>query len=187
MTQAHGERRFGANLPLLLEEGACCLVKGKVVEPSYRLVMHLSEEGVPCLCASRLYPDRIRSKYGIEKVTRWWISHSPGEGNFDPSAVGTLASAIQEFIDQHPNGCVVLLDGLEYITVNIGFTKSLFFVEHLNEYVMPRRATILMPVDPECFEPKEFARLERFTESLDGAGLRDALDTFEMDHDLLDG
>lgn len=110
----------------------------------------------------------------------WWISESPGEGHVDPTAVSTLSSFVVEFIDAHPDGCLIVLDGVEHISMNVGFTKTLRLVEHLNEYVMPRRATILVTIDPECFDPKEFARLDRFTGSISDEELRDSLDTFEL-------
>lgn len=176
MAQADDGRHLGFGYPIHLEEGVCYLATGKSAEPTYRLVQHLAEDGVQVLCVSRIHPDRIRAKYGFGNVKTWWISTSPGEDNFDPTAIGTLANAIQEFVDQHPDGCLVLLDGLEYITINVGFDKTLLFMEHLNEFVMPRRASLLIPVSPECFEPTEYARLERFTEAIEQTDLRDALE-----------
>jgi two-component system cell cycle response regulator len=185
--QAYGDPKPGLGVPFPLEEGVCYLVKGKSVDAAYRLVRAHAEEGVPILCVSRIFPDRLRAKYGLAHTTQWWITSSPGEGHFDPTAVGTLSGAIERFIEDHPDGCVVLLDGIEFIAIHIGFTKALLFIEHLNEYVMPRRATMLVPVDPECFEPSEFARLDRFTGSIADADLRDALDTYELSRDTEDG
>lgn len=184
LTQAQdGRRRFAAT-PYPLEEGACYLLKGKTVDSAYRLARHTAESGVPVLCVSRIHPNRLRAKYGLDGASTWWISESPGDDNYDPTAVGTLSSAIEAFVEDHPD-CFVLLDGVEFIAVYVGFTKALMFVEHLNEYVMPRRATLLVPVDPECFEPTEFARLDRFTESVAESELRDALDAYEDDGDLI--
>ena len=59
---------------------------------------------------------------------------------------------------------------------NIGFDKGLLFVEHVNEYVMSRRAIVLLAVDPECFKPSEFARLERSLETIDEGELREGLE-----------
>ncbi len=184
MPQAYGARDRGLDVPFPLEEGMCYLVRGKSVDSTYRLAAIRAEAGTPVLCVSRIYPDRLRVKYGLTPATLWWISESPGEGHFDPTAVSTLSSAVEEFIEAHPDGCLIVLDGIEYISMNIGFTKTLRFVEHLNEYVMPRRATILVSVDPECFEPKEFARLDRFTGSIAEEDLRDALDTLDAHRDL---
>lgn len=182
--QADEERPLDFEVPNLIEEGMCYLVRGKSAESSYRLVARLADEGIPCLCVSRLHPTRVRAKHALEGVPMRWISQSPGEENFDPTAIGTLSHAIEEFIEDRPGRSVVLLDGLEYIAVHIGFDKMLFFVEHLNEFVMPRRATVLMPVDPECFGTTEFARLERFTGGLDEAEIRNAMDTYDVNRAL---
>ncbi len=187
MTQASDSRRLIAGEPFPLEEGVCYLLKGKTVDSAYRLARRAAESGVPVLCVSRIHPDRIRAKYGFTGASTWWISGSPGETNYDPTAVGTLSSAIETFIKNRPDGCFVLLDGIEFIAVHIGFTKALIFVEHLNEYVMPRRATLMVPVDPDCFEPTDFARLDRFTESVLENELRDALDAYEENDDLVRG
>ncbi len=184
MPEAFGERKRGLAVPYPIEEGVCYLVRGKSVDSTFRFADVCSEQGLPVVCVSRIYPDRLRSRYGLAGATIWWISESPGEGHFDPTAVGTLSSAIERYIDDHPDGCLIVLDGVEFIAINIGFTKVLLFIEHLNEYVMPRRATMLVPADPECFDPKEFARLDRFTGGLSEDELRDALDAVDMSRDL---
>ncbi len=184
MPQAYDAGKRGLVNPFPLDEGVCYLVRGKSVDSTYRLAALRAEDGTPVLGVSRIHPDRLRSKYGLEHAVLWWISESPGDGHFDPTAVGSLSQAIQQFIDDNPDGCLVLLDGVEFISINIGFLKAFLFVEHLNEYVMPRRATMLVPVDPECFDPKEFARLDRFTGGIVEEDLRDALDTFEVNRSL---
>lgn len=187
MPQAHGGDGPGPVAPFPLEESVCYLVKGKTADPAYRLAQYHAAEGVPVLCVSRIFPDRLRVKHGLTHATLWWISNSPGEGHFDPTAVSTLSRAMERFIEAHPDGCLVLLDGIEFIAIQLGFTKTLLFLEHLNEFVMPRRVTMLVPVDPECFDPKEFARLDRFTGGIMGEDLRDALDTFEANRNLGSG
>lgn len=187
MPQVDGEGKRGLTVPFPLEEGVCYLVRGKSVDSTFRLAEHQAEQGVPVLCASRIYPARLRTRYGLAVATLWWISESPGEGHFDPTAVSTLSSAIEAFIEAHPDGCIIVLDGIEFISMNIGFTKTLRFIEHLNEYVMPRRATMLVTIDPECFEPKEFARLDRFTGSITEEDLRDPLDAYETNRGIGNG
>lgn len=184
MPEAYGEPKRGTTTPFPIEEGECYLVRGKSVDSTYRFAVYRAQQGLPVLCVSRTYPERLRGRYRLAGATVWWISESPGDGHFDPTAVGTLLSAVAGFVDEHPDGCLVVLDGVEYITINIGFEKTLLFIERLNEYIMPRRASVLVPVDPECFEPKEFARLDRFTGGIAEEELRDAMDAFEMNHDL---
>jgi Protein of unknown function (DUF835) len=176
MTQSVEDNPAKLDGPVDLEPGTCYLVKGKQVETSYRLFQDFVERGTPGLCVTRLYPAKVRSRYSLPAVPVWWISYSPGDGNYAPTAVGILAKVIESFIDEHPAGCIVLLDGVEAIMNGVGFDRDLLFVEHMNEYVMPRRAIVLVTVDPDCFKPSEFARLERFVEGIDELELREELD-----------
>jgi Protein of unknown function (DUF835) len=165
--------------PFGLEEGTCYLVRGKKAETSYLLFQAVVEKGTPGLCITTMYPEKVRSLYSLASVPVWWISFVPGDQHYAPNAIGTLAKMIEGFVDQNPTGCVVLLDGVESIMNNIGFDKDMLFVEHMNEYVMSRKAVVLFTVDPECFELSEFARLERSLKSIDEPQLRQALDNPE--------
>lgn len=177
MPQATHEGKRGLAAPFPLKEGVCYLVRCKSVDSTFRVANNYADQGIPVLGVSRIYPARLHARYGLASATIRWITESPGEGCFDPTAVSSLAGAIESFIEDHPDGCLIVFDGIEYIAMNNGFTKTLRFVEHLNEYVMPRRATLLVTIDPDCFEPKEFARLDRFTGGISDEELRDALDS----------
>lgn len=181
MPQAAETGRPDNALRFLLEEGVCYLVRGKSAEPCYRVAQSQAETGTPVLCVSRTHPNRLRTRFGLADVEAWWITGSPGEGHFDPTAIGTLSNAIERFIDDHPNGSLVLLDGIEYIAIHVGFEKALLFLERLNECVMPRRATMLVPIDPDCFQPTEFAHLDRFTGGMTEEELRQALESANGD------
>lgn len=177
MTQAAGSGRHDNAARYPLEEGVCYLVRGKSADPCYRFAEAQAAAGTPILCVSRTVPERLRMRYDLAGAEMWWITGSPGEGHYDPTAISTLSSDIDEFIDRHPDGSLVVLDGIEYITINVGFEKAVLFLEHLNEFVMPRRATMLVPADPDCYLPMEFARLDRFTGSLSEEELRQMLES----------
>src|SRR6267143_1339196 len=58
----------------------------------------------------------------------------------------------QKILEDNNGEGVVLLDGLEYLIINNGFLQTLMFVEHVNEFVMQRRAILLLPVSPDTRE-----------------------------------
>ena len=165
--------------PFGLEVGTCYLVRGKQAETSYLLFQAIVEQGTPGLCITTMYPEKVRTRYSLASVPVWWISFVPGDRHYAPNAIATLAKVIEGFVDENPAGCVVLLDGVESIMNNIGFDKDMLFVEHMNEYVMSRKAIVLFTVDPECFKLSEFARLERSLKSIDEPQLRQTLDNPE--------
>jgi two-component system cell cycle response regulator len=146
---------------LVLNRGACYLVEEKKPDLAFRLFRQLVGEGLPGLVITRQYPDRVRREKGLPDAKVLWLSHTPGEDYHNPTAIGTLAKTVSRFIEDHKGEAVVLLDGLEYLIVNNGFLQTLMFVEHVNEFVMQRKAVVLIPVAPDALEEKELALLER--------------------------
>lgn len=180
----------GSHIPgslLPVEAGGCYFVTGKAVDTSFHLFRRLVDEGAAGLCITRLYPPRVQQHYGLEGAEVHWLSESPGDGNLDPTAVATMAKGIEDFLDDHPEGAIVLLDGVEFIMGHVGFPKTLLFLEHLNETVMPRRATLVLPIDPQCFAETELALLERSLEVVDEEELRTALEAYELWHSAAQG
>ncbi len=174
-----------SGMPMDLEKGACYLVKEKKPELSFRLFDLLIAQRTPGVCITRQYPERVRRERGLTDVRVIWLSHTPGEDFHNPTAIGTLAKVIQKFIEDNNGEGAVLLDGLEYLIINNGFLQTLMFVEHVNEFVMQRRAVIIFPVSPETLEEKELALLERNVKVLESPALKTDLEAREVSR-LLD-
>src|SRR3989475_13019573 len=152
---------------------------------SARLFAPLGAQKIPGFGSARQYPERVRRERGLAEVRLIWLSTTPGEDFNNPAAIGTLAKVIQKFIEDSNGEGVVLLDGLEYLIINNGFLQTLMFVEHVNEFVMQRRAIILLPVSPDTLEEKELALLERNLKVLESPALRTDLEAREVSR-LLD-
>ncbi len=151
-----------------LSRGVCYLVKEKKPDLAYQIFRQLLGEGMPGIVITRQYPDRVRGDRGLaQEVKILWLSHTPGADNHNPTAIGTLAKTISRFIEDAKGEAVVLLDGLEFLIVNNGFLQTLMFVEHVNEFVMQRKAVVVIPASPEALEEKERALLERNLEVME--------------------
>src|SRR2546421_6581746 len=172
-------------MPMELERGVGYCVKEKTPEFISRLFKMLLAKKPRSLCTPRQYPDRVRRERGLTDVRIIWLSHTPGEDYHNPTAIGTLAKVIQKFIEDNNGEGAVLLDGLEYLIINNGFLQTLMFVEHVNEFVMQRRAIILLPVSPDTLEEKELALLERNMKVLESPALKTELESREVSR-LLD-
>jgi hypothetical protein len=153
-----GEGREGG-----VASGVCYLIEEPRAEASHRLLASLVAQGRPALVVTRQHPSRLKAKGSPEALRTVWLSHTPSEGSQNPMALGGLTKLICNFIAEHPSA-VVLLDGLEYLTINNGFAPALLFIEGINEFVMQHDATVLVPVSPGTLEPKELALLERALE-----------------------
>ncbi len=123
-------------------------------------------EGVPGLCVTRQFPEKVRESFELKDTRILWLSHTPGQDHHNPTSIGTLATVISSFIERYKR-CVVLIDGLEYLVINNGFQQVLRFVEHINEQVMQSRSTVLVPISPNAFSEKELALLERNVEVIE--------------------
>jgi len=174
-----------SGMPIEMEKGVCYLVKEKKPELSFRLFDILLGQRLPGLCITRQYRERVRRERGLADVRVIWLSHTPGEDFHNPTAIGTLAKVIQKFIEDNNGEGAVLLDGLEFLIINNGFLQTLMFVEHVNEFVMQRRAIILLPVSPDTLEEKELALLERNVKVLESPTLKTDLEAREVSR-LLD-
>ena len=175
---AGGHGVSGASLELT--RGVCYLVEEKKPDLAYRLFRQLAAGGEPGLVITRQYPDRIRRERNLPDAKVIWLSHTPGEDYHNPTAIGTLAKTISRFIEDQKGEGVVLLDGLEYLIVNNGFLQTLMFVEHVNEFVMQRKAIVIVPVAPEALEEKELALLERNLEVVESPAVKLELEMKEV-------
>ena len=177
---SHESEQGRVEAPLELERGVCYVVKEKKPDLGYRMFEAAVRNATPGLCITRQHPDRLRRERNLGEVRVIWLSHTPGEDFHNPTAIGTLAKVIQKFVEDQGGEGVVLLDGIEYLVINNGFLQTLMFVEHVNEFVMQRRAILIMPVSPATLEEKELALLERNIEVVESPSLRADLEMREV-------
>lgn len=148
------------------EEGLCYVVKERKPFLAYKLFESSLSEGVPGLCVTRQFPEKVREAFDLKETRILWLSHTPGKDHHNPTSIGTLATVISSFIERYSK-CVVLIDGLEYLVINNGFQQVLRFVEHINEQVMQSKSTVLIPISPSAFSEQELALLERNVEVIE--------------------
>ena len=163
-----------------LVRGVCYLVQEKKPDLAFRLFKQMLAEPLPGMVVTRQYPERVRREWALPDTKILWLSHTPGEDYHNPTAIGTLAKTISRFIEDNGGAAVVLLDGLEYLIVNNGFLQTLMFVEHVNEFVMQRKAVVIIPVSPEALEEKELALLERNLEGVESPAVKLNLEMREV-------
>lgn len=165
---APGNRRPGETI---LVDRRISLVKGRghIVEElqgatCYELMEYLlsRRERTPVkgLIVSRQHPSTLKEKYDLGGVQILWLATEPGDSTIDPTSLGMLAHAVEEFLSKAKDG-VVLLDGVEYLVTNNDFKKVARTIEQINDSVMSYQGYLLITVDPRTFDPKELAILEK--------------------------
>ncbi len=140
---------------------------------SYRLFSRLLQEDRAGLVISRRHPARMKEDGALASARYVWLSHAPGEGMHNPTALAGLNRLIDGFLKE--NGpSVVLLDGLEYLMLHNEFARTLLFVEYLHDLVDQHPAIVLIAINPEAMDARERALLGRNLEVLqEGAVRRD--------------
>lgn len=160
------------------------LIKERKPTVSFYLFKRLLREGRKGLLVSRRHPSKFKDDKDLEGVRVIWLSHTPGKDFHNPRSLSGLNKLVCDFIAES-EPAAILLDGLEYLILNNDFVHTLLFVEHVHEFAVQHRATILLPIAPEALEPKELALLERNLEVLEGEDLQREIERREL-VDLLD-
>jgi two-component system cell cycle response regulator len=151
-----------------LRSGTTYLIRERKGQAAFELFCRLTAKERPGLCITRKHPEVARSYWDLpEGVQLKWLTPSVGKDRVDPTALSTLTKMVYQFVVENPRG-VVLLDGLEYLLLHNEFSKTLLFLEHLNDFVMQSEGLLLVPINPEALEEQDIALLERNTEVLEG-------------------
>jgi len=137
-----------------LEPGSCYLIEERRPKFTYSLLSTLVGSNAPGLVITRQSPDRIRAERGLSKLRILWLSHTPDRTSINPTALDALSKTIQNFIEDHKGGAVVLVDGIEYLMMNNGFAAVLSFVEEVRDIVKEEKAIVLLPLDSGGWKPR---------------------------------
>ncbi len=154
-----------------LRGGTTYIVRERKGESAFRLFSRLTADGGSGLCITRKHPEIAKSHYDIgSHVQIRWLTPSLGKGMIDPKALNALTKIVYQFVTGNSRA-VVLLDGMEYILLHNEFSKTLLFLENLNDLVVQTDAILLVPINPEAMQGHDVALMERNTEVLEGERL----------------
>lgn len=148
-----------------LAPGNSYLFTERSVPRAYEALKRLLAEGRRGLVITRTHPSRVQQQYGFDCPVMW-IAKSiktatgPGVVNLEPTRLMRIHSTISDFIKANP-GAVVLLDGLEYLITENGFSSVMKAVQLTNEEVAMSGALLLVPIDPRTMETQQLGFLER--------------------------
>ncbi len=155
------ERPAPTDAQFTLHAKDCYLVRGDP-EGAFRVFADLVTHGHQGLCITRSLPDRVRSRWGLEKTPIVWLTSNRVEGIhcIQPSGIAELSSTILSFIEKTDRG-VVLIDGLEYLVSQNSFRTILHLVQLLNDKIMLSSASLILALDPVTLEERDLHVLQR--------------------------
>lgn len=143
-----------------LRSGQGYLFEAKRSDQAYEALLDALRDGRQGLVISREHPDIVRQKYSLAKTPMIWLTSHPGSERVDPTNLSILQHTVNEFLKRSQSP-VVLLDGVEYLILNNKMEKVLQVVLTLKDEVAISDGILLLPVDPETFETRSLALLER--------------------------
>jgi len=148
---------------LALDYGRTYLVVNQRVDRAFRIANDFAGSRTSVLCVSRLHPDMVRDRLSGESVTNLWLSERPGRQSVGPSELTRLVQSVLDFTRGNEHS-VILIDGLEYLSLYSDFHRLQMFFEQLNDIVMETGSILLVAADPRLFDLRSMARLRRFAE-----------------------
>ncbi len=153
-------------LPRDVQEGQSYLVRESRPNLSLRVLRALGARGVPSLALTVRSPEALRRDIGIAGVRIIELSHTPGEGRADPTALAALTRLVERFIQEGRGHGVIAMDGLAQLVLENGSRETLLFVERVNEAVLQSHAVFLISIAPGDISDREVALLERSLRTL---------------------
>ena len=97
-----------------MDRGRTYLVYEKRLEGTGRMTRRLGEMGSPVLAVTRLHPGLVSERTGMDADDSIWLSERAGPRNIPPSQLNRLFQRISAFLNENPEG-TVMLEGIEYL------------------------------------------------------------------------
>lgn len=156
---------------IFLENGFIYLVPGHDSADGYKLFANLVKSGTPGLCITRQNPEKIRDIYNLTKTPMIWLSKNKihGQQVIDPSELFKIFPTVFDFISKAHDG-VILLDGLEFLFLFNDVRSVVKLMEQTNDTIMASSSRMILQLDPEVFDKKEYHLLKRWMKLLPSEG-----------------
>ena len=146
---------------VLLEFGGVYLAKNNV-EKAFDVFVDYVLGGLEGLCITRIFPPKIRSKYGLEKTPIVWLTGEKVNGQVTADSLQDLSILIWDFLDK-PRRSIVILDGAEYLIANYGFESFIRFLQLNRSRFEKKESILVVPIIEEAMDPKHVHLMERET------------------------
>jgi hypothetical protein len=153
-----------------IEEGRSHIVKERRPDRSFMIFQDVVDRGATGLCATRIHPEELKKRYGMESVRFVWLTRSEkgttvlgalgAEEEFiSPTNLAGLATVLTRFMEE--GGNAIILEGIEYLVTQNSFSPVLKFLMNINEKALLRNVTLLLSVSPSTMDIKEYQQISR--------------------------
>jgi len=142
--------------------GLSYLVEEQRADRIYQLYSVLKRPEKIGFAISRTNPRLIERAYSLDvKDFVWLTDREVGkEIRSVPPSLESIIYFIEEFIDNNPEG-VILLDGLEYLIGNNTFNPVIRFIRRLVDKISTTQCILLVSLAPETLDSSQVTLLEK--------------------------
>ena len=152
--------RIGENeAPALLKDSSSYLVREATPEEAYRLFLIAQTTGKKGMIITRLFPQKVRERFGLTDLPILWLSNVGKEDSIRPKDIEKLSLAAEQFLSREKG--VVLLDAVEYLVTNNNFLTVLRLVQSIRDQVAVNKGVFLISVNPSTLDGHQMTLLER--------------------------
>ena len=147
----------GAAQPLKVS--STYLIEEKTPSEVYDLFRTALQAGKTGLCITRVYPKKVRERFGGVDLRILWLSNVGKENSVRPKDLEKLSLSVEQFLGGTTG--VILIDGLEYLVTNNNFITILRLIQSLRDQVAINGAVLLLSVNPSAIDAHQLTLLER--------------------------
>ena len=94
----------------------------------------LISTGWDALCITRLHPEYVTKKFGLEGIRCLWLSTKKGKDIISPKAPGQLTKAVRGTM-KGGRSTIIFLDGLEYLLMWNDMGKVVSMLREINSLI----------------------------------------------------
>src|SRR3989475_206604 len=128
-------------------------------EEAYRLFLIAHNTGKKGMIITRLFPQKVRERFGLKDLPIVWLSNVGKEDSVRPKDLEKLSLAAEQFLSREKG--VVLLDAIEYLVTNNNFLTVLRLVQSIRDQVAVNNGVLLLSVNPSTLDAHQMTLLER--------------------------
>lgn len=144
-----------------LQNGYSYLIKEEIPDQAFDIFVDAAKHGVPCLCVTREYPEKVKERYDLRGIPFLWLTMDQEKSySRDPSNIAMLYSDMKTFISENKN-CMVLLSGVEYLISQNGFQRVLKLLQHVNDKVAVTDSVLIASISPLTLPESDLKMLEK--------------------------
>jgi len=110
------------------------------------MFVHAVRSGTPGAIITRAHPAALRRETGLARPPVIWLANSPYERSLSPARVDVLSHVIRDMGEQC-NGCVVLIEDLDYLVTNAGLFPTLDMLVEMRRQAERAAMTVLLCSD----------------------------------------